>query len=537
MGTAPAGPRLESGAAVCGRRRGVVLVLADSLHDGVGGHVRDAAVALRGELVVAAGRRDAVVAEVTSRGWPVVDTVRHRGCVTPGFVDAHVHLLRAARDAAAVDCRPPVVTSIAELLAAVGRRAATTPAGEWVEAAGYHEFDLTERRHPTAAELDAAAGGRCVRLRHRSGHAAVVGTAALRAAGIDATTPDPPGGRIVRDPRGEPTGLLLGRAVGLVRPPADRHRLRFEVATLSRRWLSRGVTTVCDAGPDNDRSTLATFVDGLRGDAVRQRVVLMQGSAEASSEVPPWVVPDDLADRLWPGPVKLMVSQAGGDLFPPGQALGEVVARLSAAGRRCAIHAASLEAVTAAVAAMAALPRRRRPGLGHRIEHASVLPDALLEPLRRCGASVVTHPLFVARHGDRYLAAADDEPAWLYRCASLRRLRVTVAAGSDAPVVDPDPLASVAAAVERRTPSRVVVGPAERLDVVSAIALHTGWAAAVCGLDRVGRIAPGSLADLVFLPADPVDVDPGTIAALGVEEVWLGGRRYAPAEEVTSCSP
>lgn len=512
---------------------GIRLLLADSLHDGAGRHLRDAAVAVAGECILAAGARPHVERLVAETSAPILERRRVGGCLCPGFVDPHVHLLRAARDAAAVDCRN--AATVAEILAAIAARAALLPPGAWVDGAGYHEDDLAERRHPTRAELDEAGGGRPVRLRHRSGHAVVLSSAALRASGIDESTPDPPGGRIVRDPTGRPTGLLLGRAVAFAHPPRDGDRLAAEVTALSRGWLRRGITTVCDAGPENDGRTLATIADLQRTGRIRQRVVLMRGLSDASGpRSRPWTVPADLAGRLWPGPVKVMVWQGGGTLDPAPEALEAIVRDCARRGLICAVHAASAEAVAAAIAALHASP----PPVGrrHRIEHASVLPDPLLAPLRESRAAVVTHPLFVARHGDRYLARGEDPPEWLYRCRALLERGIRVAAGSDAPVVDADPLASIAAAVDRRTTAGAVLGPLERVEATTAIALHTGWAASACGLGRVGRLASGWIADLVALSDDPADRPPARIADVSFEEVWLGGRP-ADISELLPCSP
>ena len=103
----------------------------------------------------------------------------------PGFIDAHIHVLAAAVAAAGVDCSPQAVSSIAELLDVIARAVSDRPPGAWVRAHGYEETMLAERRHPTRAELDAAAPHHPVRLTHRSGHAEVLNSRALALAGID----------------------------------------------------------------------------------------------------------------------------------------------------------------------------------------------------------------------------------------------------------------------------------------------------------------------------------------------------------------
>ncbi|HEV3124505.1 MAG TPA: amidohydrolase family protein, partial [Candidatus Dormibacteraeota bacterium] len=455
-----------------------------------------------------------------------------------GFVDAHVHLLRSARDADAVDCRPPRVTSVADLLGAIAERARTAAPSAWVDAAGYHELDLAERRHPTSAELHAAGDGHPVRLRHRSGHGAVVSPLGLQKLGIDASTADPPGGRIERDADGRPTGMLTGRAVSLLR--RSHATLADDVAALCDDWLAMGITTVCDAGPDNDESRMHTFVDLARSGSLRLRLVLMRGAADAlvKGEVAsPWRIPDDVRHRIRAGPVKFLLTHTGGSVHPAAADLVDSVAALSRAGQPCAIHAASLETIAAAISAV---EEARGDGVRHRIEHASLLPDALLERLQHSGAAVVTHPLFVANHGDRYLLDESEHPtAWLYRCGALLDAGIDVAVGSDAPVVAPSPLRSIAAAMTRRTLSGRVIAPEECISFDEALPMHTANAARICGAGDLGVLRPGAAADFVILPRDPARLPADELGALPVTATYLGAilvaGSAAPATEFLPC--
>jgi predicted amidohydrolase YtcJ len=519
----------------------VELHVVPVLHTGLGERIDDAALAVDDGRVHAVGPRAAVFSDCWRRGVAVVE---HNGAILPGFVDAHVHLLRSARDAGAVDCRPPAVTTIAGLCRAVADRAATLSLDTWVDACGYHELDLAEQRHPTSAELDRAGAGRPVRLRHRSGHGAVVSQLGLRVLGIDSSTADPPGGRIERGGDGRPTGMLTGRAVAMLRLTHDFSALAADVATLGERWLSLGITTVCDAGPENDERRLHTMVDLVRSGTLRLRVVLMRGAGDALVDeeiAPPWIIPDDVRPRLRAGPVKFMLRHSLGDVHPPGAEVIAAVGALGRAGWACAIHAASLETIAAAIAAVeeagaVAAP----PGPRHRIEHASLLPDALVARLRRSGAAVVTHPLFVADHGDRYLLdEVEHPPAWLYRCRALLDAGVDVAAGSDAPVVAPSPLRSIAAAMSRRTSSGRVISGAECVTFEAALAMHTSTAARVCGADDLGALRRGAAADFVVVPADPARLAVDELAALPVTATYLGAvlvaGSAAPATEFLPC--
>lgn len=513
-------PRVAETRVAAGRRARRLLLHAGVLHDGAGGRLRDAGILVDDGIVAEIGSFQDVSA--SARGLAAADVA----AVVPGFIDAHMHLLRAARDLAAVDCRPPAVRSIGNLLDAVRSRAATLAPDAWVEGAGYHEGDLAERRHPTADELDAAGGGRPVRLRHRSGHATLVGRLALRRAGIDAATHDPPRGRIERTADGELTGLLFGSAAALVRPQQpDAAQLAAEVAALSREWLALGITMVCDAGPDNDAGTLALLGSLALSRALRQRVVVMRGAGDALRDgrpAEPWVIPRELAARVWAGHVKFMLTTASGSVEPDARHLRRSVQMLAQSHQACALHVAGVEQLEVALAAVetAALTRGR---LQHRLEHVTVLPDELVGRLVSSGVAVVMHPLFVRRHGDRYLEEREHPAEWLHRCATLLRAGVHIAAGSDAPVVSPHPLESVAAAMTRRTVTGTAVGDCERVDFATALALHTRNAAELCGRSELGRLRPGAPADMVVLPVDPAQLAPAELAALPVTATLIGG--------------
>ena len=129
--------------------------------------------------------------------------------VVPGFVDAHTHFLAYASSLLSVDCTPGAVASIEDVKSAIGARARETPAGSWIRVTGYDEFYLAEKRHPSAKDLDQATQQHPVKLTHRSGHACVLNSYALRLAGISIETPEPRSGVIERHQRtGEPTGLF-----------------------------------------------------------------------------------------------------------------------------------------------------------------------------------------------------------------------------------------------------------------------------------------------------------------------------------------
>ena len=128
--------------------------------------------------------------------------------VLPGFIDGHMHALHLANASKQVPCTPPVVNSIGDLQEQISKRRTTITEGEWLEGWGFYEENLSEGRFPNRWDLDKASPDRPVVLTRTCGHIISVNSAALKKAGINRFTPDPPGGEIVRDSNGEPTGIL-----------------------------------------------------------------------------------------------------------------------------------------------------------------------------------------------------------------------------------------------------------------------------------------------------------------------------------------
>jgi predicted amidohydrolase YtcJ len=173
------------------------------------------------------------------------------------------------------------------------------------------------------------------------------------------------------------------------------------------------------------------------------------------------------------------------------------------AGWAVAMHATSAAEVAIALDAISAMGRPLGRGR-HRIEHASVVPDALLTDLRTAGVMVVGQPTLVAQHGDFYL---EEHPAelhgWLHRARSFVRAGIPYAIGSDAPVGHASPRRGFVAATGRRTRSGTVLGEAERLSPRMALEAMTSTAAASVGASReLGRIKPGAVADITVLDPD-----------------------------------
>ncbi len=178
--------------------------------------------------------------------------------LVPGLQDAHGHVLELGTSLAELDLRDtPSLERITELVAA---RAKSVPAGKWILGRGWDQNDWPDKAWPTRAALDRVAPNHPVLLERIDGHASLANSRALQAAGLDAGTPDPPGGRIIRDKDNAPTGVLVDTAQDLVeRHVAAPNAAEIESRILAAdRELSRvGLTMVHDAGVSS--ATIAVY--------------------------------------------------------------------------------------------------------------------------------------------------------------------------------------------------------------------------------------------------------------------------------------
>jgi predicted amidohydrolase YtcJ len=452
--------------------------------------------------------------------------------VVPGFVDPHNHFSIGAYDTLWADGRD--ARTVADVQRALRDGAATTPTGEWVRAVGYDHALLGA--HPTRHDLDEAVPDRPAIVMHFSHHQCVANSRALAAAGIARGTPDPWGGEIARDKRGEPTGLLFERAMSAVETASRAGaETRFvEVArAASRRYLALGITAIEDAAvtPAMARRYAEARAAGALGLHVGEVMVGSRGWFEP---------PDDAA----PGALKVFVDggyrcamrvvrdgipQTSGFLFYERAELAARLLDAWRAGRRVVCHAIGNLGVETAVSAIEdALGTMPEGRTRVRLDHAIFLTRELIARLAALQIWVVAQPSFLwdARRVPPRGAAPD--PVLLQRpFGSARRAGVRQAFSSDFPCGSNAPLLGIAAAVTRTSRTGQVASPDEALTAADALEAYTLGAARAAGLDAVcGSLEVGKRADLLVLSDDPLACPPSEIARIRVLETWAGGVRH-----------
>jgi hypothetical protein len=465
------------------------------------------------------------------------------------LADAHVHVEGLGQAAESLDLVGAL--SLQEALDRVAAGARALPPGEWLIGRGWDQNDWPEQRFPTAVELDRAAGDRPVLLERVDGHASWANTRALALAGITAATPDPPGGRILRDASGGPAGVLVDAAQALAEskvPEPSRAVRKRRLAKGLQAAAAVGLTSVHDAGVSID--TIPLYKELLAEDSLPIRVyVMLRGPGEFLEKGASLVPESGLGDgRLGIRAIKVVADGALGSrgawlLEPyadePGTrglntvdaaAYERLLAEAVKRGFQVATHAIGDAANRFVLDAYErAFAGRDGAALRFRVEHAQVLAPSDVPRFKRLGVLPSMQPT----HGtsDMYWAADRVGPervkgAYLWK--TFLDAGVRVPAGSDAPVERIDVLPGLQAAVTRQDAKGWPPGgfqPQERVSLEQALRMFTQDAAyaAFDEKDR-GTIAVGMRADLTVLGADLERTPPASFSAVPVRLTIVGGR-------------
>jgi predicted amidohydrolase YtcJ len=497
--------------------------------------------------------------------------------VLPGLTDAHIHLQHYALGLQKIDCE---TATLEECLRRVAERVKKAKDGEWILGHGWNQNewnDLSPRRRegreddlilrevkapsrssilrgenswPHASDLDALAPNHPVYLTAKSLHASWANSAALKIAGITASTPNPENGEIQRDEHGQPTGILLETAMELVSakiPQPSLGAVAEAIRTAQPILWKMGLTGVHDF--DRRACFMALQQLHARGELkLRVTKSIPVDYLEHAHELGLRTGFGD--DWLRIGSVKAFMDGALGPrtaaMFQPylnenenrgilnmdGEHLFEIARRAVDVGLSMTVHAIGDRANHEVLDAYEQLRRYELtlglPPLRHRIEHVQVLhPDdaarlSQLDIIASMQPIHATSDMFMADRfwGDRVRLAY----AWRTQLSQGARL----AFGSDAPVESPNPFLGLYAAVTRRrpdgSPSPLGWVPEEKLTVHEAVEAYTLGAAYAAGMEsRLGRLASGYLADLIVLETDPFTCPVQELLSLQSSATMVGG--------------
>jgi predicted amidohydrolase YtcJ len=507
-------------------------------------------IAIEGDRIVAVGN-DEDVQPWLADADPVID-LRGR-TVVPGFIEGHGHFPGAGLGAVAADLNsPPIgtVKNVQEAIESLREVDAARPGTGWLVGFGYDDSMLAEKRHLTKQDLDQVSTTRPVIAMHISAHMVVANSNALEQFGIDANTPDPPGGEIRRDDDGEPSGLLLetaGRPMMLAAlkfPPLQQVGV---VRAAVDAYARQGFTTVQNGLATEEQ--LKGMSLGSKVGLIPLRVVAWPGEELGLDAIGSG---RDLGayatERMQVGAVKLVgdgsIQGYTGYLTEPYHALGEHpegyrgypnideatmrdhVRQIHCAGFQVAVHgngdAAIDQFLDSWEAALEACPAEdRRPIL----VHAQMSRPDQLERMKRLGVAPTFFSAHVYYWGDRHrdIFLGPERASRISPAASAAALGIRFTTHLDTPVVPIDSRLQLWTPVARETSSGRPLGPDERISPEQSLRAMTIEAAWQMHLDeQIGSIEPGKKADLVILSNDPLD--PSTdIRAIEVERTVVGG--------------
>lgn len=481
-------------------------------------------------------------AELAAPGVPEVDL---QGCtLIPGFNDAHVHVAPLGMLLTQyVDVRVHVAPDIPAVLARLTERAQEEPVGSWIRGVGYNEALLAEGRHLTRDDLDQASTAHPIVVTRTCGHIAVANSRALELANITAATPNPPGGVILHDAHGEPTGILQETAMTLIyqlipEPPAEVTANAIRAAM--QHQLSLGITSATDPAPDPAEVAVYRELEANGELSVRINLLPVRRDGDKIFPLPQKFV----SDRLRLDSVKFFADggmtsataaisipyrEVGGHgvLIYDAEDLTELMLESHRAGFRMATHANGDVALEQVIRIYELCQERDpRPELRHRLEHLALPAPDHLARCAQIGVMAATQTVFLPAMGAtfrRYMPESYFPRA--YGVRAMLDAGLTVALSTDAPVVpDDNPLIGLKAAIDRLDHAGHPLGAEQAITPYEALYAYTMGGAILSGDEaNRGSITPGKWADLVVLSGDPLATPPEKMLYLRVEQTYVGG--------------
>ncbi len=517
------------------------------------------AIAVRGDKILAVGT-NAEMEKYVGRSTQVID-LQGRLAI-PGFIEGHGHFTGIGAAKRNLDLMK--VRNWDEILAMVAEAAQKAKPGEWILGRGWHQekWDKVPQPNvegfPTHESLDKVSPNNPVLLTHASGHAGFANGKALELAGITSKTPDPPGGEILKDARGKPTGLLRETAQGLVRraleeaqsklTPEERLAIaRKEIELAVEECLSKGITSFQDAGSSFATvDLLKTMVDeGKLG--VRLWVMLRESVDRLEANLAQYRMVNYADSRLTVRAIKRSID---GALGPRGAWLLEPYADLPSStglnttpvdeikrvaqlamqhGYQLCVHAigdrANRETLNIFEEAFKNNPDKK--DLRWRVEHAQHLHPADIPRFGQLGVIASMQgihctsdaPYVLARLG----AKRAEEGAYVWR--ALMQSGALIVNGTDAPVEDVNPIECFYASVSRKLKDGSTFYPNQRMTREEALKSYTINAAYGAFEENIkGSLTPGKLADIVVLSKDILTVPEEEIPSTEVLYTIVGGK-------------
>jgi predicted amidohydrolase YtcJ len=515
------------------------------------------AVAVKDGKILKVGKNS----EISRLIGPQTEVIDLQGkCVTPGIVDSHIHLLYYGHQFwdGFLDIRFPTVKSKSDLLNAIAQRAKAIPKGDWISA--NQGFYIDPGDELDRYILDSVSPNNPVYLRHGSGQYGVVNSAALDLANITKDTPDPFGGKIMRDrATGEPTGVLLHypaeNLVGIIAPGYGNRSdadLENDLKIAQDMCLSSGITSGQDVivSTPGDLKIYKNLAD--KNELKMRMYLLLYVSSEEQAREYVRLLKGYKSDMLTFGGWKLAVDggfAAGTALmyndsllaaknsyyyFQPDE-LKRIVQILHDSGLQVSFHIVGDKGIDEALDAIeSANTTNPRNDTRYRIEHAIFVNPQSLDRIKKLGVVVSTSPQWISWFDDGYLKATDNATMTNFMpINTMIKKGIPLAFGCDVPASPThEPKWALAGATARKGVSGYLANPDERIGVSEALRIHTmGSAYAAFEEDQKGSIEPGKFADMVVWSHNIYEVTPQQISEFRPLMTFVGGKMVYEEKE------
>jgi predicted amidohydrolase YtcJ len=469
----------------------------------------------------------------------------------PGLIDAHTHVMGLGVQE--LDVNVAGIRSLDETLQVISDFADANPEREWILGRGWNQVLWEENEFPTAADLDGIVSDRPVFLTRVDGHAAWANSRAMELAGIDADTPDPQGGVILRDEDGNATGIFVDAAMYYIREQIpERSDAEYEKALelALQETSEHGLTSVHDARTDMYEWNLyKSFADNGR---LKTRIYAMvAGTGDTFDEMAAnGIIESYAGDLLSLRSVKISADGALGSrgaamledyhdepgnkglLFYDQQELNDMLLKGASAGFQMNIHAIGDAANRQVLDAFGYIFERldNQDELRHRIEHAQIV--ALEDIPRFLDYNLIASMQPTHATSDMNMAedrVGSERIKGAYAWQTFLEQGTVIAGGSDFPVEDVNPFYGLYSAVTRQDHGGMPPGgwysehKMSRIEALRAFTLDAAYAAHQ--EDVLGTLEPGKWADFILIDRDYFEIPASEIWETEVLETWTGGEK------------
>lgn len=509
----------------------------------------------RVEAIAIAGRHIAAIGTTTQiRKWigPRTRVISLRGkMVLPGLIEGHGHLMGLGLRTIQLDLVGTKTKQ--EILQKVRHATQHIPKGQWIIGRGWDQNDWPEKSFPTATELSKAAPDHPVYLRRIDGHAAWFNHRAMEKAGISDKTNDPPGGRLIRDSKGKPTGVFIDRAIRLVSrlvPSPSKKQQKQAIIRAMKECLAKGITSFHDAGVT--AKTIKLYKELLRDKKLFVRMYVMALGSNDAFRKSLFAEGPQIGlghHHLTIRGIKLLADGAlgsrGAALMEPyadqkkhrglvilnQRRLTQITSQALRAGFQVAVHAIGDRAnhivLNAFETAQKQHPWIKQPRL--RIEHAQILLGTDIPRFAKLGVLASMQPTHCTSDmpwvHKRIGATRAKTGAYVWQSLLMSGARII--AGSDVPVESVNPFWGIYAAITRQSASGLPKKgwyPAQRMTRRQALRAYTLDAAYGAFEEKQkGSIAPGKLADLIVIDRNILTVPARQVRETKVLLTMVGG--------------